>query len=686
MTATGDTNTGSGDPSAAGGSPPGAAGLGALVVVLALVGAGLVAATAGTAGASAPTVLAQSSGDSGAPTLGNLTKVDATTVDLEIKDSNGVNASTINASDFELSAGALSGVTTGTNGSDTVVTLGLDGPIDDDQLHVTIAENGTIEDDAGNELRADDTIGRRVYEMDGQAPTISGFRVADGSGNVVHVAFEASESLSSVTVDLTGPASAQMDAGDFSSPAGFHEYEGTITPPASGEYRVTVSSVTDRAGNTRELSVNETVRVDVTPPAARARIDYGNSDGLAVTFDASHSTDDELLKSYDWSLGDGTNATGEAVSHEYQPGNYTVTLTATDAAGNTDTDRLELNLTADEITATRAATTAGADRVTISGGGTANATAMITVDGATAGKRVTVSRDVGDGTPIVETGSLELAELSVALAENASYGLGVQADGPEAVADVTAATDGEPLGALTVVHDVADDRIENVTFSVALDRERVDEATDDPDAVRLFRYHGGEWQRLDTHRHNGTNETYRYRGTSPGLSRFALATVPALANESSQSSGPTETGTPSEATAATTDRGPITVTNATLNASTVDQGQPVRVTATVTSDGDAAAYTAGLTVDGEVTGTKPVQVPANSSIAVTFTHVPGDGGQYAVAVNDSTAGTLTVRGESLLGFLGVLPLGLFQVLVTYVGGLLVATYLLLKAVALYLGY
>jgi hypothetical protein len=58
-------------------------------------------------------------------------------------------------------------------------------------------------------------------------------------------------------------------------------------------------------------------------------------------------------------------------------------------------------------------------------------------------------------------------------------------------------------------------------------------------------------------------------------------------------------------------------------------------------------------------------------------------------VNGTAADTLTVGeggGGNLLGFLGVLPLGLFLDLLTYVGGALAAIFLLLKATALYLGY
>jgi PKD repeat protein len=58
-----------------------------------------------------------------------------------------------------------------------------------------------------------------------------------------------------------------------------------------------------------------------------------------VTFNASASYDpDGIIVSYEWDLGDGTNATGATVEHTYvDDGIYTVLLTVTDNNGLSDT-------------------------------------------------------------------------------------------------------------------------------------------------------------------------------------------------------------------------------------------------------------------------------------------------------------------------------------------------------------
>ncbi len=53
-----------------------------------------------------------------------------------------------------------------------------------------------------------------------------------------------------------------------------------------------------------------------------------------VTFDASSSTSSSPIASFMWNFGDGTTASGVVVKHAFQnTGNYTVTLTTTDANG-----------------------------------------------------------------------------------------------------------------------------------------------------------------------------------------------------------------------------------------------------------------------------------------------------------------------------------------------------------------
>ena len=58
------------------------------------------------------------------------------------------------------------------------------------------------------------------------------------------------------------------------------------------------------------------------------------TEDVKIQFDASTSTDDGKIVSYDWSFGDGEKASGVVVTHGYsQAGTYTVTLTVTDDRG-----------------------------------------------------------------------------------------------------------------------------------------------------------------------------------------------------------------------------------------------------------------------------------------------------------------------------------------------------------------
>ncbi|MFW6047918.1 MAG: PKD domain-containing protein, partial [Candidatus Natronoplasma sp.] len=81
---------------------------------------------------------------------------------------------------------------------------------------------------------------------------------------------------------------------------------------------------------------------DTTPPMADAGDDKTVEVGEEFTLDASGSSDNVGIASYEWDLDNGDAETGEQITYTYdEAGTYTVELTVTDEAGNSDTDTVE---------------------------------------------------------------------------------------------------------------------------------------------------------------------------------------------------------------------------------------------------------------------------------------------------------------------------------------------------------
>ena len=114
----------------------------------------------------------------------------------------------------------------------------------------------------------------------------------------------------------------------------------TYTFENPGVYSVMLN-VTDVAANWATDNVTITVR-DVTPPIANAGSDQTVTVGTEVTFNASLSSDNVDIVTYEWNFGDETTLqTGITTTHIYtKVGTYVVTLTVKDAAENADTDSL----------------------------------------------------------------------------------------------------------------------------------------------------------------------------------------------------------------------------------------------------------------------------------------------------------------------------------------------------------
>ena len=125
----------------------------------------------------------------------------------------------------------------------------------------------------------------------------------------------------------------------------------------------------------------------------------------------------------------------------------------------------------------------------------------------------------------------------------------------------------------------------------------------------------------------------------------------------------------------------FTVMNATLGSASITATDTVTVTATVTNNGTAnGSFRAGLSVNNTVIDTETTTVPTGASRTIQFEYQPSTAGTYAVAVNNTQAGTLTVSEDE--SFLSGLP----RLILLFVVLPAVSIYGVLKALAIYLGY
>ncbi|MEM2734320.1 MAG: PKD domain-containing protein [Candidatus Bathyarchaeia archaeon] len=101
----------------------------------------------------------------------------------------------------------------------------------------------------------------------------------------------------------------------------------------------------DKAGNEETHKFITGIKLDKSKPIANAGQNQKVNVGDTVILDASASTDNIGIISYEWDFGDGEKGTGVKVAHIYnKAGTYTVTLVVKDGAGNIDTHSITITV------------------------------------------------------------------------------------------------------------------------------------------------------------------------------------------------------------------------------------------------------------------------------------------------------------------------------------------------------
>ena len=175
------------------------------------------------------------------------------------------------------------------------------------------------------------------------APTSQTITIADETPTAA-IIFSPSNPGVGSTVQFDGTTSNDPDGsittyswdfGDGSTGTGATPTHANSTAGA----KTVTHTITDSDGQTN--STTNTVMVGPAQPPTAAFPAPGGSEGVAVSFDGSASSEPNpggTITSYAWDFGDGTAATtsGPTTSHAYaQPGSYTATLTVTDSYGQT---------------------------------------------------------------------------------------------------------------------------------------------------------------------------------------------------------------------------------------------------------------------------------------------------------------------------------------------------------------
>ncbi|MFB6281539.1 MAG: beta strand repeat-containing protein [Haloferacaceae archaeon] len=182
----------------------------------------------------------------------------------------------------------------------------------------------------------------------------------------------------------------------------------------------------------------------------------------------------------------------------------------------------------------------------------------------------------------------------------------------------------EARGHVSIQHDVPNAQVRraSVTFRVRKDLLGPGER---PGDVALYRHAGGGWNELPTRRTGETATHYVFRAESPGLSDFTVGVKQAR----------------------------FEITNALVSVTELTTGEGTQVQVRVTNTGGAdGTFRVDLLLNGEAVAERTLTVAANGTRRTVFDRSFDEPGDYRVAVNNVSVGTIEVRPANGSGAAG----------------------------------
>lgn len=661
------------------------------------------------------------------PEWGTATRAEDTEITVTVYDNIRVDQTSINASDFSLSSGQVESVTDlrlieSGNRSGVAFILVLQDRVDQNNVTVGFAQNGSIVDSDGNELSGGSVV---ATGMDSVVPDDESYELERVNQSTVRIRLEANERLGGIRMPILGPTDDQLNRSNFTETVGATAvYTATYTVPEEGRYTFVWERATDRHGNFRRMSRTRDFEYDDGHPDIVLDGVENTTVGTAVNFSAADSRATGGVESYQWRIDGGTILTGEYIEVAFAvPGSHEVVVEVTGANGNTSVERRQIQVAPGNDSA-----------VTLSRRNDTYATA--TVEGSGFLQQVRATNG-----PVVAGRNVTLDRLSVSFPEGSivNLTLGVNDAAP-------ASFEESGLGVFTVDH--GNVTADQVSFRFGVNRTALNRTDAGPDDVTLYRG-GSNWTALNESVVSRDTDRVVYQAESPGLSQFAVGvagttsgnetTNESLGNESDDGgdslrndsadsngtapneadgsdgtapNGTTEDGTTNQTESGTTDgttgespaptpagSADIVVSNVTVNETSPRVGGNVSINVTATNRGTAAGnYSVDVVLNNTTLATHEMAVQPGATTTEEYVHrMPEEGALTVdgrrVANVSNGGGLVSVLPGPVAGIVSAVPnpLSLWPdgIVGTILGGLLgliVVTYAVLKALAVYLGY